>query len=80
MARIELMAMLGIAASYLLLIALGGCTAVPLPPSACPAPVEYSAAFQRQLADEVERLPRDAALVRAMADYGEVRARLRACR
>lgn len=66
----------------LLLIAmlwLSACaTASSDPEVVLPVPVEYSPAFQAQLADEVEALPRDAALLRAMLDYGRLRAELRA--
>lgn len=61
------------------LLSLTGCatgsseTAVVLP-----VPVEYSPAFQAQLADEVEALPPGSALERAMLDYGRLRAELRA--
>lgn len=57
-----------------------GCAGVDSSPSTCPRPVEYSREFQARLAAEVEALPQGAALERAMLDYGEVRARLRACR
>lgn len=57
-----------------------GCAGAASNPSACPRPVEYSPEFQAQLAAELEALPPGVALERAMLDYGEVRARLRACR
>lgn len=45
----------------------------------CPAPIEYGADFQRQLAGELEALPDQAALWQAMLDYGQLRAALRVC-
>lgn len=50
------------------------------PGAACPPPVDYSADFQKRLANEIEALPVGAALERAMLDYGRERAELRACR
>lgn len=48
------------------------------PHAVLPVPVEYSRAFQAQLADELESLPPGSALERAMIDYGRLRAELRA--
>ena len=47
--------------------------------SLCPTPVAYSTEFQTQLAAELEALPDHPALWRAMLDYGQLRAALRAC-
>jgi len=47
--------------------------------SLCPAPINYGAPFQAQLADELASLPDHPALWRAMLDYGQLRAALREC-
>ena len=47
--------------------------------SLCPAPIDYGASFQAQLADELASLPDHPALWRAMLDYGQLRAALREC-
>ena len=66
---------------YLTLILFGvltGCaTAIPVP--VCPAVIPYSAEDQTKAADELDALPPGSVLPRFMADYGELRARLRMC-
>lgn len=47
--------------------------------SVCPKVVEYGQNFRESLATELQTLPENAALVRALLDYGELRDRLRAC-
>lgn len=47
--------------------------------SLCPAPINYGAPFQAQLADELASLPDHPALWQAMLDYGQLRAALREC-
>lgn len=59
---------------------LSACVTAPSEPSVCPHPVEYSPEFQARLADELMALPNNSAMVRAMIDYGRLRAELRACR
>jgi hypothetical protein len=52
---------------------------VPLP--VCPQIVEYSAADQAKVADELQRLPAGGVVrSRFMPDYGRMRAEVRACR
>ncbi len=46
----------------------------------CPLVVEYSRDEQRRLADEVEALPEDSAIVGWLADYAVLRAQLEHCR
>lgn len=60
---------------WLCLALLAGCASF----APCPSLVDYSAQFQRQLAEEVRQLNRDSALLRAMLDYGALRAQVRAC-
>ncbi len=56
---------------------LAGCaTAVSEP--YCPTLAPYPPPLQARAADELDRLPPDAALRRLIEDYGELRARLRA--
>jgi hypothetical protein len=51
------------------------------PPSACPEVVDYSAAWQSGLADELERLPADYTYIpQLVVDYGRLRAEIRACK
>lgn len=59
------------------LLSLLGCAQAP---SDCPPIVEYSPAFQAQLADEVQQQPEGAATVRALLDYAALRDEIRACR
>jgi hypothetical protein len=47
--------------------------------SNCPPVAEYPAEFRTKLADEIQRLPEDAALVRAMEDYYVLRKQVKAC-
>ena len=47
--------------------------------SLCPMPIDYGIEFQTQLAAEPEALPDHPALWRAMLDYEQLRAALRAC-
>lgn len=56
---------------------LAGCATVVSEPY-CPALAQYPPALQARAADELDRLPPDAALRVLIADYGELRARLRA--
>ena len=67
----------------LLLIAtlsLTACATAPSRPSVvCPPVASYDPAFRRRLADEIKRLPPDAALERAMLDYARLRDQARAC-
>ena len=62
----------------LMIIALAGCQSVP-PTTACPALIQYDQSFRDRLAGEVERLPSDSAVARAVADYAGLRAAVRAC-
>jgi hypothetical protein len=41
--------------------------------------VHYGLAFQQQLADELDALSDQGAVVQAIMDYGQLRAVLRAC-
>lgn len=45
----------------------------------CPPIREYSADFQKRLADEVEALPPGTAIEEALTDYHDLRNQLRAC-
>ena len=45
----------------------------------CPTPIAYDKAFQYQLAEEFEGMGEAEAIWRAMLDYGQLRAALRAC-
>lgn len=45
----------------------------------CPTVIEYSAAFQAQLADALEALPTDSPIHVAMSDYKVIRDQARAC-
>ena len=45
----------------------------------CPPVVEYSEEFQAQAAEELARLPEDAALVGMISDYAVMREQARAC-
>ena len=47
--------------------------------SLCPAIIDYGVEFRGQLAAELESLPDHPSLWRAMLDYGQLRAALRAC-
>jgi hypothetical protein len=64
---------------------LSGCVTVSFdrpPPSrhpACPPVVAYSADEQAQVAEELQRLPEDAALTEWLADYAVLREQARAC-
>lgn len=46
----------------------------------CPPVVDYSSAEQVRAADEVERLPEGAVIVRMLSDYAVLRDQARACR
>ena len=46
----------------------------------CPPVVEYSAADQARVADEVEALPDGAVIVRLLSDYAVMRDQARLCR
>lgn len=66
------------------LICLNACAQGPSEPRAtlrtlCPQPVHYGLAFQQQLADELDALSDQGAVVQAIMDYGQLRAVLRAC-
>lgn len=66
---------------YPLIILYGVLTACSTTPVAvCPAIVPYSLEQQTKAAQELESLPRPSMLERFMQDYGELRARLRACK
>lgn len=54
---------------------LAGCATT----SNCPPVAAYSEEFRQKLAVEIERLPEDAALVRAMEDYYVLRRQVKAC-
>ena len=60
------------------LIWLAAC-ATNTPVAVCPAIVPYSETDQTRAADELDGLPDGAVLRRFIADYGELRAKLRAC-
>ncbi len=45
----------------------------------CPPVVEYSAAEQARVANELEALPDGAALINWLADYGVLREQARSC-
>ena len=47
--------------------------------TACPALVDYSLDFQKQVAEELFTLPDGSALADAMADYSVLRQQVRAC-
>jgi len=70
--------LLAVTALLLSLLFFAGCSTVPAV-AACPTVTQYDRIFQSRLADEVAALPPGAALVRAMADYGALRALARAC-
>lgn len=57
---------------------LTGCATAVSDGPVCPALAQYPPEVQRQAATEINALPPDAALVRMIEDYGELRARLRA--
>jgi hypothetical protein len=62
------------------MIFLSGCARVGSDPAAaCPPVVEYSAAEQAQVADEIAALPENARIVEWLADYAVLRAQARAC-
>lgn len=64
----------------LALIVLYGCaTPAPAIKVVCVPVAPYTAAEQQRLASEIGALPHDAMLVRAMVDYGRMRAAARAC-
>jgi len=67
-------------AALCFVLALAGCgiTANAPGPSACPAPVEYTAVDQAQAAKELGPL-RGTIIHRMIDDYGVERAKLRAC-
>ena len=46
----------------------------------CPPVVEYTAADQARVVDEVEELPEGAIIVRMLSDYAVLRDQARACR
>ncbi len=46
----------------------------------CPPVVDYTDAEQADAADEVEALPKEAVIVRMLADYAVLRDQARACR
>jgi hypothetical protein len=48
-------------------------------PVVCPPVAAYDRDFQARLADEIQRLPPDSALERAMLDYARLRDKARAC-
>ena len=48
--------------------------------AACPEIAPWSAAYQRRLAAELRRLPKESALERAVADAINLRDQARACR
>lgn len=57
---------------------LTGCATVNSDPeNLCPPIRAYDKAFQRQLADEIEAAPADAAFVDALQDYAVLRAQIR---
>lgn len=56
-------------------ICLAGCATT----SNCPPVADYSAEFRTRLAAEIQQLPEDAALVRAMEDYYVLRKQVKAC-
>ena len=66
------------AASFSALLA--GCGQTVVVKTVCPPLVQYDAAYQSRLADEVEAMPAGSAAARAITDYGQLRAVLRACR
>lgn len=59
-------------------VLLAGCAA-PAVVVQCPSLVEYDRAFMQRLADEVDRLPSESAIVRAIIDYRRLRDLTRAC-
>ncbi len=62
------------------MLLLTACATAPSRPSiVCPPVATYDGAFQARLADEIQRLPRGAALERAMLDYARLRDQARAC-
>ena len=65
-------------AAFLSMFMLTAC-ATNTPVAVCPAIVPYSDADQTRAADELDSLPAGAVLRRFIADYGELRAKLRAC-
>jgi len=56
---------------------LAACTATPV--AVCPEPVAYTEKEQRDAAAELRAIPEPCVLCRFMADYGQERAKLRAC-
>ena len=62
-------------------LSLTACATAPSRPSVvCPPVVAYDRAFQARLADEIQRLPKGAALEQAMLDYARLRNQALACR
>jgi hypothetical protein len=66
----------------ILAMMLSACCATPtrnFDASICPPIAEYDETWEQQLAAELAAMPNDAAAVRAIIDYGELRAQLREC-
>ncbi len=62
-----------------LLVLIGACaTYTQSDASVCPLVVQYTLDEQRQLAKEIEGLPEEAMVVRALKDYGVLRKQLKA--
>jgi hypothetical protein len=59
---------------------LAGCATATSERLVCPQVKTYERGFLARVADEMETLPADSATVVVVGDYGELRARLRACR
>lgn len=54
-----------------------GCLSAPV--SVCPPLREYDQTFMTRLADELDRVPADSAMVQAIVDYRALRDVIRAC-
>lgn len=55
-----------------------GCTA-PAVTVQCPPIVEYDRPFMQRLAEEIDRLPPESAMIRVVIDYRRLRDLIRAC-
>ena len=68
--------------SLMAAIIVGGCamsSGHSSPVIVCPPVVDYTPEFQAQMADELQLVPADGAVVTAMSDYGLMRNQARAC-
>lgn len=59
---------------------LSGCAQTVVVKTVCPPIVNYDAPYMTRLANEVDAMPADAAAVRAIIDYRQLRDVIRACK